>query len=131
MFLLIKRLDRAFQRLGQSTELFKHLVERRSFSNTWSIDGAFQTLGRATELFKHLVKLLKSSEVELMKVIKILSKRKDVNKIVKAKIKNADLTDTGKPSDTPTYMNQSLCGFYKFLWSKFRKLWQNKYIDFV
>ena len=34
MFLLIKRLDRAFQRLGQSTELFKHLVERRSFSNT-------------------------------------------------------------------------------------------------
>ena len=107
------------------------MVDLRSFSNTWSIDGAFQTLGRATELFKHLVELLKSSAVELMKVIKILSERKDVDKIVKAKIENADLTDIGNPSDTPIYMNQSLSRFYRFLWSKFRKLWQNKYIDFV
>ena len=72
-------------------------------------------LKHSAELFKHLAKVLKSSEVELKKVTKKLSREKDVNEIVKTELilKSADLSDNGIPSDTPIYINQSLCHYNK------------------
>lgn len=48
---------------------------------------------------------LKSGKVESTKVIIKLSRWKDDNEILKAKpgLKDAGLTDTGTPSDTPVY----------------------------
>lgn len=92
MFPLIQRLRRAF--------VWKHAVK---------------PLKHSAELFKHLAKVLKSSEVELKKVTKKLSREKDVNEIVKTELilKSADLSDNGIPSDTPIYINQSLCHYNK------------------
>ena len=92
MFPLIQRLRRAF-------------VSKR----------AVKPLKHSAELFKHLAKVLKSWEVELKEVTKNLSKQEDVNEIVKTELilKSADLSDNGIPSDTPIYINQSLCHYNK------------------
>ena len=60
---------------------------------------------------------LKSSNSAPQKVIIKLSKRKDVYRILKAKsnFTNANVTENGIPSDIPIFVNQSLCGYYKFL----------------
>ena len=60
---------------------------------------------------------LKSSSNAPQKVIIKLSKRKDVYRILKAKsnFTNANVTENGIPSDIPIFVNQSLCGYYKFL----------------
>ena len=68
---------------------------------------------------------LRSSSNAPQKVIIKLSKRKNDYRIVKAKLcfKNADVTKNGIPSNTPIFVNQILCSYYKFIWSKCKKLW--------
>ena len=65
------------------------------------------------------------------KVIIKLSKRKDVYRVLKAKpsLKNVDLNGTGIPPDTPTFVNQSPCKYYKFLSSKCKNFWLNKVVE--
>ena len=62
------------------------------------------------------------------KVILKLPRRKDSDEIrrVRRKLKTTDL----KPIEiiTPVYINDSLCFYYKKLWSKCKKLWSNKFI---
>ena len=74
---------------------------------------------------------LKSTNNTLQKVIAKLSKRKDVYRVLKAKssLKNADLNGTGIPPGTPIFVNQSLCRYHKFLWSKCKKFWLNKVVE--
>ena len=74
---------------------------------------------------------LKSTNNTPQKVIVKLSKRKDVYRVLKAKssLKNADLNETGIPPGTPIFVNQSLCRYHKFLWSKCKKLWLNKVVE--
>ena len=57
------------------------------------------------------------------RVILKLSKRKDAEKIKlnKKKLKNIDHRKIGLSSGTKVFMNESLCGYYKLLWSKCRK----------
>ena len=71
---------------------------------------------------------LKSRNNTPQKVIIKLSKRKDVYRILQAKssFKNASVTENGIPANTPIFV--SLSGYYKFLWSKYRKLWLDKVI---
>ena len=54
------------------------------------------------------------------KVIPKLSKRKDTDKIKsnKKKIKTIDHKRIGLSSGTKVFINESLCGYYKLLWSK-------------
>ena len=70
---------------------------------------------------------LKSINNAFQKVIIKLSKRKDVYRILKAKssFKDPDVTENGIPPNTPIIVNQSLCSYYKFLWSKCNKPWLN------
>ena len=70
---------------------------------------------------------LKSNNNAPQKVIIKLSKRKDVYRILKAKssFKDPDVTENGIPPNTPIIVNQSLCSYYKFLWSKCNKPWLN------
>ena len=74
---------------------------------------------------------LKSSNNAPQKFIIKLSKRKDVYHVLKAKssFKNADVTKNGIPPNTAIFVNQSLCRYYKFLWSKCKILWLNKIIE--
>ena len=74
---------------------------------------------------------LKSSNNAPQKFIIKLSKRKDVYHVLKAKssFKNADVTKNGIPPNTTIFVNQSLCSYYKFLWSKCKILWLNKIIE--
>ena len=67
---------------------------------------------------------LKSINNAFQKVIIKLSKRKDVYRILKAKssFKNSDVTENGIPPNTPIFVNQSLCSYFKLLWSKCKKL---------
>ena len=64
----------------------------------------------------HWVKTQRSKKV----IIK-LSRRKDINKIrsEKKKLKGKSLTSLG--INTPVYINDSLCLFYKKLWAKCKK----------
>ena len=66
---------------------------------------------------------LKSTNNATQKVITKLSKRKDLYRVLKAKssLKNVDLNVTGIPPGTTIFVNQSLCRYYKFLWSKCKK----------
>ena len=74
---------------------------------------------------------LKSRNNAPQKVIIKLSKRKDVHRILKAKssFKNAYVTENGIPPNTPIFLNQSLCSYDKFLWSKCKKIWLNRVIE--
>ena len=62
------------------------------------------------------------------KAILKLSRRKDSDEIrrVRSKLKTTDLKPIG--ITTPVYINDSLCFYYKKLWSKCKKLWTNKFI---
>ena len=62
-----------------------------------------------------------------------LSKRKDVYHVLKAKssFKNADVTVNGIPPNITVFVNQSICSYCKFLWSKYKKLWLNKVIESI
>ena len=74
---------------------------------------------------------LKSRNNAPQKVIIKLSNRKDIYPVLKAKssFKTADVTEHVTSPSTPIFLNQSLCSYYKFLWSKCKKLWLNKVIE--
>ena len=60
------------------------------------------------------------------KAILKFSRRKDSDEIRRVKLKITDLEPIG--ITTPVYINDSLCFYYKNLWSKCKKLWTNKFI---
>ena len=62
------------------------------------------------------------------KVIIKLSRRKDADKIrrAKKKLRGLNLSSTG--INSAVYINDSLCRYYKNLWAKCKKLWLNKFI---
>ena len=64
------------------------------------------------------------------RVILKLFKRKDAEKIKlnKKKLKKIDHRKTGLSSGTKVFINESLCGYYKLLWSKCKKLFLEKKI---
>ena len=74
---------------------------------------------------------LKSRNNAPQKVFIKLSKRNDVYLVLKVKssFENADVTENGIPRNTPIFVNQSLCSYYKFLWSKCKRLWLNKVME--
>ena len=63
------------------------------------------------------------------KVIVKLSRRKDVAKVLRNKkfLKDKDLSGIGISNDV--YINESLCGEYKFLWGKCKQLYTEKRIN--
>lgn len=69
-----------------------------------------------------------SSKNSAKKVIVKFSRRKDADNVrkCKRKLKSANLSTVG--IDNPVYINDSLCKYYKVLWSKCKKLLNNKYI---
>ena len=62
------------------------------------------------------------------KVIIKMSRRKDADKIrrAKKKLKGLDLSSIG--INSAVFINDSLCWYYKNLWAKCKKLWLNKVI---
>ena len=64
------------------------------------------------------------------RVILKLSKRKGAEKIKlnKKKLKNIDHGKIGLSSRTKVFINENLCGYYKLLWSKCKKLFLEKKI---
>lgn len=62
------------------------------------------------------------------KVIVKFSRRKDADNVRKAKkkLKTTNLSSVG--INNPVFINDSLCKYYKTLWSKCKKLSNNKYI---
>ena len=57
-------------------------------------------------------------------VIIKFSRRKDCQQAlsVKKDLKNSNMVDVGLPESTRLYVNQSLCSYYRLLWSKSKKL---------
>ena len=62
------------------------------------------------------------------KVIIKTSRRKDEDKIRKAKKKQKGLNLSSIGINSTVYINDSLCQYYKNLWTKCKKLWLNKFI---
>ena len=64
------------------------------------------------------------------RVILKLSKRKDAEKIKsnKKKMENIDHRKIGLSAGTKVFINESLCGYYKLLWSKCKKKFLEKKI---
>ena len=58
------------------------------------------------------------------RVIIKFSKRKECLQVlsVKKDLKNLDMVDIGLPENCKVFVNQSLCPYYKLLWSKSKKL---------
>ena len=80
-------------------------------------------------IFEKLDVVVGPSNVEgCQKVIVKLSRRKDANKIrlLKKRLKGRNLSSLG--INATVYINDSLCTYYKMLWSKCGKLLLNKYI---
>ena len=59
-----------------------------------------------------------------MTVIVKFTRRKDCKQIFKVKkdLRNLDMEDLDLPRGTKIYINQSLCSYYRILWSKVKKL---------
>ena len=72
---------------------------------------------------------LKGKEIKERAILK-LSRRKDPEKIKlnKKKLKNIDHRKIGLSSGTKVFINESLCGYYKLLWSKCKALFLEKKI---
>ena len=70
------------------------------------------------------------SKARPKKVIIKLSKRKDVFNILqrKKKLKSVDITKVGLPQGSLVFINQSLCSYYKYLWSLCKRLHSKKLI---
>ena len=68
------------------------------------------------------------SNIKGKKAILKLSRRKDSDEIrrVRSKLKTTDLQPIR--FTTPVYINDSLCFYYKTLWSKCKKLWTSNFI---
>ena len=62
------------------------------------------------------------------KVIIKMSRRKDADKIRRAKKKLKGLNLSSIGINSAVYINDSLCRYYKNLWAKCKKLWLNKFI---
>ena len=94
------------------------------------LDGNLLNLFRKVNVFtdrsnvEHFHRFRSKSNAPQKVIIK-LSKRKNDYRILKAKpsFKNADVTKNGIPTNTPIFVNQILCSYYKFLWSKCKKRW--------
>ena len=67
------------------------------------------------------------------RVVLKLSKRKDAQKIKlnKKKLKNIDHKKIGLSSGTKVFINESLCGYYKLLWSKCKNGGVGNFIEFL
>ena len=57
-----------------------------------------------------------------------MSRRKDADKIRKAKKKLKDLILPSIGNNSAVNINDSLWRYYKNLWAKYKKLWLNKFI---
>ena len=70
------------------------------------------------------------SKAKPKKVIIKLSKRKDVFNIWqrKKKLKSVDIRKVGLPQGSLVFVNQSLCSYYKYLWSLCKRLHSKKLI---
>ena len=70
------------------------------------------------------------SKARPKKVIIKLFKRKDVFNILqrKKKLKSVDITKVGLPQGSLVFINQSLCSYYKYLWSLCKRLHSKKLI---
>ena len=64
------------------------------------------------------------------KTVAKLEIRKDASKILrgKKKLKTNNLSQKGFPPNTAVFNSESLCTYYKFLWSECKKLWSEKFI---
>lgn len=60
------------------------------------------------------------------KIIVKFSRRKDCQLVLenKRKLKSLSTDDTGLPN--LVFINESLCSYYKIIWSKCKKLWRDK-----
>ena len=58
------------------------------------------------------------------RVIIKFSRRKDCQQVLSVKkgLKNLNMIDVGLPENTRLFVNQSLCSYYRVLWSKSKKL---------
>ena len=65
-----------------------------------------------------------------IKIIVKFLKRKVCQQVlrVKKELKNIDPSEFDFPEDTALFINESLCSYYKILWNKCKKLWENKLI---
>ena len=72
-------------------------------------------------------RLKKDSDRTIIK----FSKRKDCQQVLKVKkdLKNMSFTDIDLPVGTTLYMNESLCSYYRWLWSSCKKLRHANIID--
>ena len=100
--------------------LWKNILDLFSWVNDPAVSSNVEDYNR--------LKLTKNVPQE---VIMKLSKRKDVYRVLKAKpnLKYVDLTGTGIPPGTPIFVNKSLCRYYTFLLSKYKKHWLNKVVE--
>lgn len=71
---------------------------------------------------------LKSNNSSKKAIIK-LSKRKDAAKICELKKKLKSLKFEWMSINNPIFINDSLCGYYRELWTKCKMIWINKYIQ--
>ena len=75
-------------------------------------------------------KIFNECDTRPKNVIIKLSKRKDVFNILqrKKKLKSVDITKVGLPQGSLVFINQSLCSYYKYLWSLCKRLHSKKLI---
>ena len=94
--------------------------------------------GKVLEVFHKLGSSVNEENVEAChrikqgsdKVIIKFSRRKDCQQVMKVKrdLRNMDCTELDLPAGTTLYLNESLCSYYRWLWSNCKKLRNDKLI---
>ena len=91
---------------------------------------------RVCEIFQKIEVTVTEADIEAChrlkgnKTIVKLSRRKLCHEVSRKKknLKKVKLPDIGLVDDTPLYINESLCSYYKGLWNRCKELWNEKRI---
>ena len=93
--------------------------------------------GKVCTVFNRIGVAVKPDDIETCrrlyndkKIIVTFSKRKVGQQVlrVKRELKNIDPSEFDFPEGTAIFINESLCSYYKMLWSKCKKFWEKKLI---
>ena len=106
------------------------------------IFGIPESVGDGVELEEKVIDIFKKIDITISKekieschrlydkkkTIVKFSSRKDCFKVLnnKNKLKDMSFEDLGFPDVTKLYVNDSLCPYYKFIWSKCKELYSQK-----
>ena len=102
---------------------------------TWH-DKNIQSINKVCDIFDKIGVIVTENDIDVChrlrgdKTIVKFCKRKICQNVLRKKksSKKVKPSDVGLSEETPLFINESLCSYYKGLWNKFKESWNEKLI---